>query len=156
MATQKDVTDYLNENSGILDRHMHWHMVRHTGTEFLFFHRDIISGFEKWLKKKNKKSLQAWIPQPKYIEAIFRKRFIEDRNLLKQSKIKLQQKFSNKNELGAFIQGGIHVRVHNSFRPKAEGGNGLDLVFASLRSPISLHFWTWHKWINMVWHKSDL
>lgn len=156
MATQKDVNDYLNENSGILTQHVQWHTTRHSGSSFLKFHGDIIAGFEKWLKNKKRKELQQWIPQANLIESENRQRFIDESNILKQSKQKLQQKFANKNELGSFIQGGVHVWVHDSFKPIADGGNGIDSIFATFNSPHSIRFWTWHKWINNVQVRSGL
>lgn len=151
MATQLHVIAYLQQNPSVMQRHMEWHRVQHSGREFLQFHRDMIRDFERWLVANHYPILTPWIPAPQEIRPASNQfRFIGAFNTLRIN----SRQFTDTNALGSFIQSfnplvqfsGIHDIVHNSFAS----------ISNRQTAPNNILFWQWHKWIDNIWVSSGL
>lgn len=141
----------------LLQRHMDWHMGSRngsmgssgSGTDFLQFHRTFINDFFAWNNSQGNpivaSAIAAWtsIPQALKNTSLWNQQW-EDAETRLTNRL---NNFATEDDLGIFIEGGIHNNFLHSAAAQAFG----DTVLTGFESPRSTYFYQIHGLVQHWW-----
>ena len=163
LITQYDTDPVLMD---LMNRHMGWHgdpMANSmgfpkrsipmgnpgSGSEFLTFHGTFINDFFTWNNSHgvpiSTSLLSPWITLPPEIKS-------QENATYQAADLRITTNlpaFTSADQMGIFIEGGIHNNFLHSAAASAYG----EPILNTFNSPKSTYFYQLHGWINYWWHK---